>query len=74
MGSLGDHIVFTAQFLQMCEDFKDVVENECPACQLKTRSDAICLNDHCDWMLFIAPNKLHPATLPWIERVAERIK
>jgi len=74
MASLISHILFTMQFLQMCEDFKDLVEDECPACQLKTRSEAICLNDHCDWMLFVSPDELHPATLPWMERISERVK
>ena len=75
MASIGDHVIFTMQFLQMCDDFAGVIkEDECPACNLQTRSNTICLNEECDWMLFVRPNKLHPATIPWINSLKERLK
>jgi len=74
MASYGDHVIFTMQFLQMCEDFQAIIrENECPACTLQTRIDTVCQNEECDWMLFVAPNKLHPATIPWVNSLQERL-
>lgn len=74
MRSMDDHILFTMQFLQMCDDFKAIIkEDECPACGLQTRSNALCLNEECDWMLFVEMGKLHPATVPWIESLKERL-
>ena len=72
---LHDHILFTIEFLTMCDDFKDIMNgDECPACLQDSRSNAICLRDECDWMLFVAPGKLHPATVPWIQELKKRLK
>ena len=74
MNTWNNHVLFTMQFLQMCDDFAAIIrEDECPACSLQTRSNAICLNEECDWMLFIAPGKLHPATVPWIDSLKDRL-
>lgn len=74
-GSFDDHVLFTMQFMQMCDDFAAFIkEDECPSCNLQTRSNAICLNDECNWMLFVRPGKLHPATLPWIEEIKNRVQ
>jgi hypothetical protein len=70
-----DHVLFSMQFMQMLEDFEAIIrENECPACTLQTREDLICLNDECDWMLFPRMGELHPATIPWIESLKERLR
>ena len=75
MASFGDHVVFTMQFLQMCDDFKEIMNgDECPKCLQDSRSNAICLREECDWMLFVEPNKLHPATIPWMQSLQERLK
>jgi len=60
-----DHVLFTMQFMQMMEDFQ-TIENECPACGEGSRSNALCLRDECDFMLFIEPGKIHPAFFSWI--------
>jgi hypothetical protein len=60
-----DHILFTMQFLQMMDDFQ-TVEDECPACGHSSRSNAICLRDECDFMLFTEPGKIHPSVIPWV--------
>lgn len=74
-GSFDDHVLFTMQFMQMCDDFAVFIkEDECPSCNLQTRSNAICLNDECNWMLFVSTGKLHPATLPWIEEIKNRVQ
>lgn len=73
--TMHDHILFTMQFLQMCEDFADILNgDECPACGQDSRSNAICLREECDWMLFIEMGKLHPATVPWIDSLKGRLK
>jgi hypothetical protein len=69
-----DHLLFAMQFMRMLEDFQAIIkEDECPACSLQTRSNLICLNDECDWMLFPEMGQLHPATIPWIESLKERL-
>ena len=73
--SLDDHLLFAMQFMRMLDDFKAIIrEDECPACGLQTRSNLICLNDECDWMLFIDMGQLHPATIPWMNSLKERLK
>ena len=75
MNSFGDHVLFTMQFQQMREDFQDILMvDECPACGQSSAPDTICLREACDWMLFIEPGKLHPATVPWIQSLQERIR
>jgi hypothetical protein len=61
-----DHILFTMQFMQMMEDFQ-TIEDECPACGHGSRSNAICLREECDFMLFIEMGRLHPSVIPWME-------
>lgn len=73
--TLTDHIMFTIEFLTMCDDFKDIMNgDECPGCLQDSRSNAICLREECDWMLFSEPGKLHPATIPWMKSLQERLK
>jgi hypothetical protein len=75
MNSLADHVLFVMQFQQMREDFANVmfVSDECPACGKGSAPDTICLAGDCDWMLFTAPGKFHPATIPWLQSLQERI-
>ena len=65
-GSWEDHVLFTMQFMQMMEDFQ-TIEDECPACGHGSRSNAICLREECDFMLFVDMGKLHPSVIPWME-------
>jgi len=64
--SMEDHVLFTMQFMQMMEDFQ-TVEDECPACGHSSRSNAICLREECDFMLFVDMGKLHPSVILWME-------
>jgi len=60
-----DHLLFGLQFMQAMEDFQSI-ENECPACGHGSRSNLICLRDECDFLLFIAPGKIHKSVIPWM--------
>ena len=71
---IGNHVLFVMQYQQMREDFADYfMIDECPACGFASAPDTICLRDACDWMIFIAPGKLHPATIPWIQSLQKRV-
>lgn len=65
------HIVFAAEFMQMMEDF--FTESHCPACRKESRSNLICLNDDCDFMLFPAPGKIHPAFFKIVEEKTKEL-
>lgn len=74
LNTLADHILFTMEFQQMREDFQDILEiDECPACGRSSAPDIVCLANDCDWMLFPAPGRLHPATIPWLTALKERL-
>jgi len=72
--SLMDHVLFVMQFQQMREDFQDILQiDECPACGRSSAPEVVCLAPDCDWMLFVRPGKMHPATVPWIQSLQERL-
>jgi len=71
--SMMQHIIFTMEFLQMMDDFQ-TIEDECPACGYASRSNAICLREECDFMLFINLNQIHPSVFPWMEARKELLK
>ena len=58
-------ILFGMEFMQMMEDF--ATEFHCPACRKETRSNLICLNDDCDFMLYPDPDTIHPAFFKFVE-------
>jgi len=62
-------ILFGMQFMQMMEDF--ATQFYCPACRKETRSNLICLDDDCDFMLYPDPETIHPA---FFEFIAEKTK
>jgi len=63
-------ILFGMEFMQMMEDF--ATETHCPACRKESRSNLICLDDDCDFVLFINyGDNIHPAFFSF---VAEKTK
>ena len=59
-------ILFGIEFMQMMKDF--YTDTHCPACRKETRSNLICLDDDCDFMLFIDyGEKIHPAFYAIVE-------
>jgi len=62
-------VLFGMEFMQMMVDF--ATEFHCPACRKETRSNLICLNDDCDFMLYPDPETIHPA---FFNFVAEKTK
>ena len=63
-------ILFGMEFMQMMEDFS--TPTHCPACRKETREGLICLDDDCDFVLFINyGDNLHPSFFTF---VAEKTK
>lgn len=46
------HILMTMRGMAVLKD------DECPLCQSLTRSNAICINPSCDWMMWPEPGWL----------------
>jgi hypothetical protein len=63
-------ILFGIEFMQMMEDF--ATPKHCPSCRKETREALICLDDNCDFVLFINYGEnIHPAFFTF---VAEKTK
>ena len=65
-------IMFGVEFMTMMEDF--ATAEHCPACRKETRSNLICLNPNCDFVLFInLGDNIHPAFFTFVEDMKNKI-
>ena len=66
-------ILFGMEFMRMMEDFSTA--EHCPACRKESRSNLICLDDECDFVLFInLGDNIHPAFFTFCEEIKNKLE